>query len=146
MVTATLFAPAVPAGVTAVTLVAETTTKLVAATPPTDTLLAPVRNVPVIVIAVPPRVEPLVGVTDVIVGGTTYVNAFVNVAVPPAVVTATLFAPAVPAGVTAVTLVAETTTTLVAATPPTDTLLAPGVPALVTAVTLVAETTTTLVA
>ncbi len=72
MVTATLFAnPAVPAGVTAVMLVAETTTKLVAATPPTDTLLAPVRNVPVIVIAVPPRVEPLVGLTDVIVGGTT---------------------------------------------------------------------------
>ena len=72
MVTATLLAPAVPAGVTAVTLVAETTTTLVAATPPTVTLLAPVRFVPVIVIAVPPRVEPLVGVTDVIVGaGTT---------------------------------------------------------------------------
>ena len=68
MVTATLFAPAVPAGVTAVTLVAETTTTLVAATPPTVTLLAPVRFVPVIVIDVPPRVEPLVGVTAVIVG------------------------------------------------------------------------------
>ncbi len=72
MVTATLFAPAVPAGVTAVTLVAEFTTTLVAATPPTVTLLAPVRFVPVIVIDVPPRVEPLVGLTDVIVGaGTT---------------------------------------------------------------------------
>ena len=72
VVTATLFAPAVPAGVTAVMLVAETTTTLVAATPPTVTLLAPVRFVPVIVIAVPPRVEPLVGVTAVIVGaGTT---------------------------------------------------------------------------
>ena len=71
MVTATLFAPAVPAGVSAVTLVAETTTTLVAATPPTVTLLAPVRFVPVIVIDVPPRVEPLVGLTDVIVGGTT---------------------------------------------------------------------------
>ena len=73
MVTATLFAPAVPAGVTAVTLVAETTTTLVAATPPTVTLVAPATKfVPVIVIDVPPRVEPLVGVTDVIVGaGTT---------------------------------------------------------------------------
>ena len=71
VVTATLFAPAVPAGVSAVTLVAETTTTLVAATPPTVTLLAPVRFVPVIVIDVPPRVEPLVGVTAVIVGGTT---------------------------------------------------------------------------
>ena len=71
VVTATLFAPAVPAGVTAVTLVAEFTTTLVAATPPTVTLLAPVRFVPVIVIAVPPRVEPLVGLTDVRVGGAT---------------------------------------------------------------------------
>ncbi len=71
VVTATLFAPAAAAGVTAVMLVAETTTTLVAATPPTVTLLAPVRFVPVIVIDVPPRVEPLLGLTDVIVGGTT---------------------------------------------------------------------------
>ena len=72
MVTDTLFAnPAVPAGVTAVMLVAETSTTLVAATPPTVTLVAPVRFVPVIVIAVPPRVEPLVGLTDVIVGAGT---------------------------------------------------------------------------
>ncbi len=71
VVTTTGFAPAVPAGVTAVTLVEEFTTTLVAATPPTVTLLAPVRFVPVIVIAVPPIVEPLVGLTDVIVGGTT---------------------------------------------------------------------------
>ena len=71
VVTATLFAPAVPAGVTAVTFVEEFTTTLVAATPPTVTLVVPVRFVPVIVIDVPPRVEQLVGVTDVIVGGTT---------------------------------------------------------------------------
>ena len=71
VVTATLFAPAAPAGVTAVMLVAETTTTLVAATPPTVTLVAPVRFAPVRVIAVPPIVEPLVGLTDVIVGGTT---------------------------------------------------------------------------
>ena len=72
MVTATLHAPGRPAGVTAVMLVAETTWTLVAATPPTFTLVAPVRFVPVIVIAVPPRVEPEVGATDVIVGaGTT---------------------------------------------------------------------------
>ena len=71
MVTATLLVPAVPAGVTAVTLVAEFTTTLVAATPSTVTLVAPVRFAPVIVITVPPIVEPLVGLTDVIVGGTT---------------------------------------------------------------------------
>ena len=71
VVTATLLAPALPAGVTAVMLVAETTTTLVAATPPTVTLVAPVRFAPVIVIAVPPIVKPNVGLTDVRVGGTT---------------------------------------------------------------------------
>ena len=123
VVTATLFAPTVPAGVTAVMLVNETTTTLVAATPPTVTLVAPVRFVPVIVIAVP--VEPVTGETEELVGGANYVNAFVAVAVSPGVVTATLCAPAVPAGVTAVTLDDEITTTLVAATPPTVTLVAP---------------------
>ena len=68
VVTATLFAPTVPAGVTAVTLVDETTTTLVAATPPTVTLVAPVKLVPVIVIAVPPAVEPEVGVTEEMAG------------------------------------------------------------------------------
>ena len=78
------------------------------------------------VIAVPPRVVPEDGLTPEIVGvGTTNVNALGKLTVPPAVVTATLFAPALPAGVTAVMLVDETTFTLVAATPSTVTLLAP---------------------
>ena len=64
VVTATLFAPAVPAGVTAVMLVDETTTTLVAATPPTVTLVAAVKFGPVIVIAVPPAVEPVAGETE----------------------------------------------------------------------------------
>ena len=50
------------------TLVDETATTLVAATPPTVTLVAPSKLVPVIVIAVPPAVEPDVGEIDVIVG------------------------------------------------------------------------------
>ena len=126
VVTATLFAPALPAGVTAVMLVEETTFTLVAATPSTVTLLAPVKFVPVMVIAVPPRVVPDDGLTPEIVGvGTTNVNALGKLAVPLAVVTATSFAPALPAGVTAVMLVDETTTILVAATPSTVTLLAP---------------------
>jgi len=45
-----------------------TTTTLVAATPPTFTLLAPVRFAPVIVMAVPPPVDPDVGLTLEIVG------------------------------------------------------------------------------
>ena len=68
VVTAMVFAPAAPAGVTAVMLVGETTTTLVAATPPTVTLDAPVRFVPVIVIAVPPEVDPDVGEIEDTVG------------------------------------------------------------------------------
>ena len=126
VVTVTSFTPAVPAGVIAVMLVALTTTTLVAETPPTFTLVAPVKFVPVMVIEVPPSVVPDVGETLVMVGsGVMYVNALESIAVPPAVVTATLLAPAVPAGVFAVMEVLDTTTTFVAATPPTVTLLAP---------------------
>ena len=71
VVTATLLAPAVPAGVFAVILVALTTATLVAATPFTFTLVAPDKFVPVIVNAVPPNVVPELGETDVIVGKTT---------------------------------------------------------------------------
>jgi hypothetical protein len=49
-------------------LVGENTTTLVAVTPPTVTLDAPVRFVPVIVIAVPPKVDPDVGETEDTVG------------------------------------------------------------------------------
>ena len=68
VVTTTLFAPAAPAGVTAVMTVEETTTTLVAVTPPTVTVDAPERFVPVIVIAVPPNVDPDVGETEDTVG------------------------------------------------------------------------------
>ena len=126
VVTVTSFAPALPAGVIAVMEVALTTTILVAETPPTFTLVAPVKLVPLMVIEVPPNVVPDVGLTLVMVGtGTMYVNALLLLAVPPAVVTATLLTPAVPAGVLAVTEVLDTTTMFVAATPPTVTLVAP---------------------
>ena len=125
VVTTIVFAPTVPAGVDAVIEVASTTTTLVAATPPTVTLLAPVKLVPVMVIAVPAVNGPDDGLTLAIVGASTYVNAPVLVTVPPTVVTTTSVAPAAPAGVTAVMEVALTTTTLVAGLPPTVTLLAP---------------------
>ena len=64
----TVFAPAVPAGVTAVTVVELTTLTDVAATSSIVTELVPVRFVPVIVIAVPPVVGPTFGETDEIVG------------------------------------------------------------------------------
>ena len=64
----TVLPPAVPAGVTAVTVVELTTLTEVAATPSIVTELAPVRFMPVIVIAVPPVVRPTFGETDEIVG------------------------------------------------------------------------------
>jgi hypothetical protein len=64
-------APAIPAGVFAVIEVALATT-LVAATPFTFTLVAPVKLVPVMVNAVPPKVVPEAGETLAMVGtGTT---------------------------------------------------------------------------
>ena len=63
-----VFAPTVPAGVTAVMEVALTTTTLVAGLPPTVTLLAPVKLVPVMVIAVPPEAGPDDGLTLAMVG------------------------------------------------------------------------------
>ena len=125
VVTATVCAPIMPAGVTAVMEVALTTTTLVAGLPPTVTLLAPVKLVPVMVIGVPPLNNPEFGLTLEMVGAATYVNVIACDVDPPAVVTTMVFAPAAPAGVTAVMEVALTTTTLVAGLPPTVTLLAP---------------------
>jgi hypothetical protein len=68
LVTVTLTAPAAWTGVVAVIVVPLTTVTLVAALPPTFTV-APVANpVPVIVIAAPPLVDPVGGVTLVTVG------------------------------------------------------------------------------
>ena len=68
VVTRTLAVPAVPAGVTAVIELDDTTATLVAGAPPMVTPVAPVKPVPVRVTAVPPAVEPLEGVTAVTVG------------------------------------------------------------------------------
>ena len=74
-VTTMLAVPAEPAGVVHVIEVAETTVTLVHAEPPTVTVEALPKFVPVIVIAVPPAVEPDVGDTAVTVGaGVTKVN------------------------------------------------------------------------
>ncbi len=66
---ATAWAPAVPAGVTAETVVALTTFTDVAAAPPTVSDVVPERFVPVTVIAVPPDTGPVAGLTVAIVGG-----------------------------------------------------------------------------
>ena len=69
VVTCTSTPPGTPdAGDTAVTVVALTFTKLVAATPPKVTAVVPVRLVPVIVTFVPPLCGPDVGFSEVTVG------------------------------------------------------------------------------
>ena len=114
MVTATVTAPDVPAGVVAVIDVLLTTTTLVADTPPNETVSPVAKFVPVIVTDVPPAVVPLDGDTLVTVGCATYVNPLVRLPLWPPDVTVTVAAPAVPAGVVAVIDVLLTTTTLVA--------------------------------
>ena len=71
VVTATLTLPALPAGVTAVICVAETTVNDAAATPPNVTAEASVKFVPAIVTLVPPAVGPLLGLTESTVGAAT---------------------------------------------------------------------------
>ena len=120
-----------PAATTAVICVAETTIKLVAATPPKRTCVAPVKFVPLIVTVAP--MAALVGVKLVMVGGGANVKP-ASVAVPPGAVTET--EPLAPAAKTAVIWVADTTIKLAAAVPPKLTAVAPVkfVPVMVTVV------------
>ena len=64
-----MWVPAAWAGETALMSVEETTLKLVAATAPKTTLVAPVKLVPVMVTVVPPVVGPELGEMEVTVGG-----------------------------------------------------------------------------
>jgi hypothetical protein len=97
-------------------LVLLTTTTFVAAELPNVTVAPDAKFVPVIVTAVPPAVVPVFGLTLLTVGATTYVYPFVRLPLcDPRLVTVTVTAPALPAGVVAVMLVLLTTTTFVAA-------------------------------
>ena len=60
--------PLLPAGVTAVIFVAETSMTLVACAEPKVTLVTPVKLVPKMETLVPPPIVPLDGATDVMVG------------------------------------------------------------------------------
>jgi hypothetical protein len=68
LVTVTVAAPVLPAGVVAVMVVLFTTVTLVAAVPPIVTVAPVAKLVPVMVTAVPPSVEPLLGLTPVTLG------------------------------------------------------------------------------
>jgi hypothetical protein len=101
--------------VVAVIVVLLTTTTFVADALPKVTVAPEAKFVPVIVTAVPPRLEPLFGLTPVTVGGARYVNPPARLPASPFVlVTVTVTAPAASAGVVAVIVVLLTTTTFVA--------------------------------
>ena len=68
VVTSTFAVPTMPAGVVAVILVELTTVKLETATPLMVTAVAPAKPVPVMLMLVPPTVEPVVGKILVTVG------------------------------------------------------------------------------
>ena len=70
-VTVTVTAPELPAGVVAVIVVLFTTTTFVAAALPNFTVAPVAKFVPVIVTAVPPAVDPVVGLTLLTVGDAT---------------------------------------------------------------------------
>jgi hypothetical protein len=67
-VTVTVTAPALPAGVVAVIVVLFDTATFVAAVPPNVTVAPATKFVPVMVTAVPPNVEPLLGLAPLTVG------------------------------------------------------------------------------
>jgi hypothetical protein len=102
-----------PVGTTAVSLVDETMSKLLAATPSNLTEVVPVKLVPSIVTVVP--LGPLAGEKDVIVGDPVGVTVKLPelVAVPPGAVTL-IFPVMAPDGTSAVIRVAESTVKLVA--------------------------------
>ena len=136
VVTRTLAAAVVFAGVNAVMDVSLTTVTLVAAVPPNVTAVAPVNPVPVMVTAVATNWGALAGLTNVTVGLGKYVYSVFAAFVPPGVVTRTLAVPAVPAGRVAVMEVLLTITIEVATVPPIVTFVVPvnPVPVIVTAV------------
>jgi hypothetical protein len=116
----TLILPVVPSPTTAVIVVAFTTLNDVAAVPPNETAVAPVKYVPVIVTVIPGAA--VVGVKDVMVGASINVNPASD-PVPSGVVTITL--PEAPDPTTAVMVSAESTIYDAAAVPPKDTAEAP---------------------
>jgi len=140
VVITTFTAPAAWAGVVTVIVVSLFTViaPVAFAVLPKDTLVAPVKPVPVIITLVPPAIGPVEGVMLVKVGcGTIYVYAPVPpVAVPFGVVITTFTAPAAWEGVVTETAVLLITVRPVAVEPPIITADAPAkpVPIIVTSV------------
>ena len=117
----------VPAGEVVVISVAETTVNDVARVDPNSTVLALVIPVPRTTTDVPPVSGPAVGVTEVTMGRTTYVNLSAAEVgdVPPGVVTVMFTVPTEPAGEATVICVPDTTVTVVPGFAPNNTDVAP---------------------
>jgi hypothetical protein len=102
-----------PAGTVAVICVSESTTNVVAATPPNRTAVAPVKQAPVIVTTVP--AEPLVGAKLAIVGSSEAVTEKLVVVLTVPSVSVTSIGPVVAvAGTVAVICVFESTVNVAA--------------------------------
>ena len=125
VVTATSTVPADPAGASAVIVVELTTMIDVAGLAPNDTAVAPVKPVPVNVMAVPADSGPATGEMDVTTGMGAYRYNWFGRLVPCGDTTTTLALPADPAGATALNVVAVTLPEIVAAVPFTVTDDAP---------------------
>jgi hypothetical protein len=117
--------PALSAGLTTVISVDETTVTEVPALDPKATELVAEKLVPAIVTVVLPEVDPETGFTDVTVGRLEYVNWSAELVKedPKKFVTVMSTVP-VPAGLTAVISVVESTTKLAAGVDPKSTALA----------------------
>ena len=119
-------APAVPAGVVQVIVVAFVTVVFVQAFAPIFTVALVWKFVPAIVIAVPPAGGPLLGVTLVMVGVEPYVKAPPRDAVcVSGFVTVTVVFPAVPAEVTQLRVLPELKTATPLQAPPPMVTVAP---------------------
>jgi len=126
VVTNTLAEPATLASVVAVIVVESTTVNSVTAIPPIVTSVVPVKFAPVIVMEVPPNVDPLEGETlDTVGEVSTYSNKLFASFVPLGVVTNTLAEPATLASVVALMVVEFTTVNSVTAIPPIVTSVVP---------------------
>jgi hypothetical protein len=128
VVTVTLVAPATPGGDVAVIWVADFTVNVVAAVLPNFTEDALRNPVPVMTTDVPPAVDPVFGLSEVMLGAASHAKRSADevALVPIGVVTVTSVAVfAVPAGDVTVILVAELTVNGVAVVDPNFTDVAP---------------------
>ena len=122
--TVTALGPTAPAGAVAVTVLSESTVKVVAGVVPKFTPMVSIKPAPVMVTTVPPVVDPEVGVMELITGAGWKLKLS-ELSVPPGVVILIGTVPTRCAGVIASISLSLTTVKLVAGVVPNLTLVVP---------------------